>query len=164
MIIVPEVNAGAASLAYAAINPVIGIGTFLAQLFLRSPLTEAGTRELRVTGTWADPKVDPGGAQGRRRRGGRRRIGSAGHRSGGRGLGGCRRRSRRRSRPASARGFRRSADTVLDPQGSLTMTKFAAIQTVSTPDVDRNLEPRRAPDRRGRAGGAHGSCCPNTSA
>jgi uncharacterized protein (TIGR02099 family) len=58
VIIVPEVNAGAASLAYAAINPVIGIGTFLAQLFLRSPLTEAGTRELHVTGTWADPKVD----------------------------------------------------------------------------------------------------------
>jgi uncharacterized protein (TIGR02099 family) len=58
VIIVPEINAGAASLAYAAINPVIGIGTFLAQLFLRSPLTEAGTRELHVTGTWADPKVD----------------------------------------------------------------------------------------------------------
>ena len=58
VIIVPEVNAGAASLAYAAINPVIGIGTFLAQLFLRSPLTEAGTRELHVGGTWAAPKVD----------------------------------------------------------------------------------------------------------
>jgi uncharacterized protein (TIGR02099 family) len=58
VIIVPEINAGAASLAYAAINPVIGIGTFLAQLFLRSPLTEAGTRELHVTGSWADPKVD----------------------------------------------------------------------------------------------------------
>ena len=58
VIIVPEVNAGAASLAYAAINPVIGIGTFLAQLFLRSPLTEAGTREVHVTGTWSGPKVD----------------------------------------------------------------------------------------------------------
>ena len=63
-VVVPEINAGAASLAYAAINPVIGIGTFLAQLFLRSPLTEAGTREFHVTGTWADPKVDAGGAQG----------------------------------------------------------------------------------------------------
>jgi uncharacterized protein YhdP len=58
VIIVPEVNAGAASLAYAAINPVIGIGTFLAQLFLRSPLTEAGTREVHVTGTWAEPKYE----------------------------------------------------------------------------------------------------------
>ena len=58
VIIVPEVNAGAASLAYTAINPVIGITTFLAQLFFRSPLAEAGTRELHVTGSWADPKVD----------------------------------------------------------------------------------------------------------
>jgi len=58
VIIVPEVNAGAASLAYAAINPVIGIGTFLAQLFLRDPLTEAGTREVHVSGTWSAPKVD----------------------------------------------------------------------------------------------------------
>jgi len=58
VIIVPDLNAGTASLAYAAINPVIGIGTFLAQLFLRSPLTEAGTREVHVTGTWTDPKVD----------------------------------------------------------------------------------------------------------
>ena len=58
VIIVPEINAGAASLAYAAINPVIGIGTFLAQLFLRNPLTEAGTREVHVTGTWSAPRVD----------------------------------------------------------------------------------------------------------
>jgi uncharacterized protein YhdP len=58
VIVVPEVNAGAASLAYAAINPVIGLGTFLAQLFLRNPLAEAGTRELRVQGTWSAPKVE----------------------------------------------------------------------------------------------------------
>jgi uncharacterized protein (TIGR02099 family) len=59
VIVLPEVNAGAASLAYAAINPIIGIGTFLAQLFLRDPLTAAGTREFHVTGSWADPKIDP---------------------------------------------------------------------------------------------------------
>jgi len=58
VIVVPEVNAGAASLAYAAINPVIGLGTFLAQLFLRNPLAEAGTREFRVQGTWSMPKVE----------------------------------------------------------------------------------------------------------
>ncbi len=58
VIVIPEVNAGAASLAYAAINPVIGIGTFLAQLFLRNPLAEAGTREFHVVGSWADPKVE----------------------------------------------------------------------------------------------------------
>lgn len=56
--VVPEINAGAASLAYAVINPAIGLGTFLGQLFLRRPLIEAGTREFRVTGSWSDPKVD----------------------------------------------------------------------------------------------------------
>jgi uncharacterized protein YhdP len=58
VIVVPEVNAGTASLAYAVINPVVGLGTFLAQLFLSKPLAEAGTREFRVSGSWADPKVD----------------------------------------------------------------------------------------------------------
>ena len=57
-VVVPEVNAGTASLAYAVINPVIGLTTFLAQLFLRKPLAEAGTREFHITGPWADPKVD----------------------------------------------------------------------------------------------------------
>jgi len=58
VIVVPEINAGTASLAYAVINPAVGLGTFLAQVFLRKPLTQAGTREFRVTGPWADPKID----------------------------------------------------------------------------------------------------------
>ncbi|MEW6705748.1 MAG: YhdP family protein [Pseudomonadota bacterium] len=56
--VVPEINAGTASLAYAAINPAIGLGTFLAQMFLRKPLMQASTREFRVTGPWDDPKVE----------------------------------------------------------------------------------------------------------
>jgi len=56
--VVPEINAGTASLAYAAINPAIGLGSFLAQMFLRKPIIEAGTRELHVTGSWSDPKVE----------------------------------------------------------------------------------------------------------
>ena len=56
--IVPEINAGTASLAYAAINPAIGLGTFLAQWLLRRPLIAANTRELRVTGSWDDPKIE----------------------------------------------------------------------------------------------------------
>jgi uncharacterized protein YhdP len=40
-----------------AINPAIGIGTFLAQLFLRQPLIKAVTKEFKVSGTWADPVV-----------------------------------------------------------------------------------------------------------
>jgi uncharacterized protein (TIGR02099 family) len=57
VVVVPEINAGTASLAYAAINPAIGVGTFLAQLFLRRPLMQAGTREFHITGPWADPVV-----------------------------------------------------------------------------------------------------------
>jgi uncharacterized protein YhdP len=40
-----------------AINPAIGLGTFLAQLFLRQPLIEAATKEFKVSGTWVDPVV-----------------------------------------------------------------------------------------------------------
>jgi uncharacterized protein (TIGR02099 family) len=58
VIVVPEINAGTASLAYAAINPALGLGTFLAQVFLRKPLIQAGTREFHVSGSWADPKVE----------------------------------------------------------------------------------------------------------
>ena len=58
VVVVPEINAATASLAYAAINPAVGLGTFLAQVLLRKPLVEAGTREFRVTGSWGDPKVD----------------------------------------------------------------------------------------------------------
>lgn len=58
VVVVPEINAGTASLAYAAINPAVGLGTFLAQMFLRKPLTQAGTREFHVTGPWSDPKVE----------------------------------------------------------------------------------------------------------
>ena len=58
VVIAPEVNAGVASLLVAtAINPAIGLGTFLAQLFLRQPLIEAATRELHVKGTWSDPLI-----------------------------------------------------------------------------------------------------------
>jgi uncharacterized protein (TIGR02099 family) len=58
VIVVPEINAGTASLAYAAINPAIGLGTFLAQVFLRKPLMQASTREFHVSGGWDDPKVE----------------------------------------------------------------------------------------------------------
>ena len=57
VIVVPEINAGTAALAYAVINPVLGLGAFLAQAILKKPLTQAGTREFHVSGPWADPKV-----------------------------------------------------------------------------------------------------------
>ncbi len=57
VVVVPEINAGTLSLVATAINPAIGIGSFLAQLFLRRPLIQAGTREFRIDGSWADPRV-----------------------------------------------------------------------------------------------------------
>ena len=59
VIVVPEINAGTASLIAAAINPAIGLGTFLAQVFLRGPLIEAATQEFLIDGTWLDPQVTP---------------------------------------------------------------------------------------------------------
>ena len=59
VIVVPEINAGSAALAYAVINPAIGLGAFLAQALLKKPLTAAGTREFHVSGPWADPQVEP---------------------------------------------------------------------------------------------------------
>lgn len=58
VVVVPEINAAGASLAYAAINPAVGLGTFVAQLLLRRPMIAAGTREFHVTGSWDDPKVE----------------------------------------------------------------------------------------------------------
>ena len=57
VLVVPEINAGTASLVATAINPAIGLGTFLAQMFLREPLMKAATQEFHIDGTWADPRV-----------------------------------------------------------------------------------------------------------
>jgi uncharacterized protein (TIGR02099 family) len=57
VVVIPEINAGTASLIATAINPAIGLGTFLAQLFLRRPLTEAATQEFHIDGPWSDPRI-----------------------------------------------------------------------------------------------------------
>lgn len=70
VVVVPEINAGTASLIATVINPAIGLGSFLAQMFLRRPLMEAATQEFHIDGTWSDPKItkinrrarQPGGA------------------------------------------------------------------------------------------------------
>jgi uncharacterized protein YhdP len=58
VVVVPEINAGTASLAYAAIHPAIGLGTFFAQWLLRRPLQEAGTRQYHISGSWDEPRID----------------------------------------------------------------------------------------------------------
>ena len=58
VVVVPELNAGTASLIATAINPAIGLGTFLAQFLLREPLQSATTQQFHISGGWADPKVE----------------------------------------------------------------------------------------------------------
>ncbi len=57
VLVVPEINAGTASLIATVINPAIGLGTFLAQFFLRRPLIAATTQEFHIDGSWANPKI-----------------------------------------------------------------------------------------------------------
>ena len=55
--VIPDINAGAVSLAYGFINPAIGIGTFLAQLILREPLMKEMMHEYQITGSWNNPDI-----------------------------------------------------------------------------------------------------------
>jgi uncharacterized protein (TIGR02099 family) len=57
VVVVPEINAGTASLYVATINPLVGLTSYLAQMVLSKPLVRAGTSEFQVDGTWADPRV-----------------------------------------------------------------------------------------------------------
>ena len=57
VVVVPEIDAGTASLIATAINPVVGLGTFLAQRFLRRPLMEAATQEFQIDGSWDEPTI-----------------------------------------------------------------------------------------------------------
>lgn len=57
VVVIPEINAGAASVAYGLVNPVLGLGSFLAQLFLRDPLMRAFTMEYEISGSWKDPSI-----------------------------------------------------------------------------------------------------------
>ena len=57
VVVVPEINAGSASLLTAAVNPVMGLSSFLAQLILRKPLIDANTKELYIDGSWLEPRI-----------------------------------------------------------------------------------------------------------
>ena len=58
VVVVPEINVGTASLIATAINPAIGLGTFLAQFLLRQPLQAAATKQFHITGGWSDPQIE----------------------------------------------------------------------------------------------------------
>jgi uncharacterized protein YhdP len=58
VLVIPEFDAGGAALAYATVNPAVGLTTFLAQLLLKKPIAAANTTQLRISGPWSDPKVE----------------------------------------------------------------------------------------------------------
>jgi len=57
VVVIPEINVASASLLYSAINPLVGLTTFLANVLLRGPLVNANTQQFLVDGTWTDPRV-----------------------------------------------------------------------------------------------------------
>jgi uncharacterized protein (TIGR02099 family) len=57
IVVLPEIDATTAALAVGVVNPVIGLGTFLAQLALKDPLSKAFALQYDVTGPWTDPKI-----------------------------------------------------------------------------------------------------------
>ncbi|WP_229474431.1 YhdP family protein [Pseudoduganella lurida] len=58
VVVIPQVNFGTAPLVYAlAVNPVIGLGSYLAQLFLSAPVMKALTYQMQVTGPWKAPVI-----------------------------------------------------------------------------------------------------------
>jgi uncharacterized protein YhdP len=57
VVVVPELNAGTASLIASVINPAVGLGSFLAQFFLGGSLSDAATQEFHLGGSWVDPKI-----------------------------------------------------------------------------------------------------------
>ncbi|HEU4621662.1 MAG TPA: YhdP family protein [Burkholderiaceae bacterium] len=59
VVVLPELDATGASVAYGfLVNPAIGLGTFLAQLLLKDPLSKALANEYKVTGPWNEPQVE----------------------------------------------------------------------------------------------------------
>ncbi|RJX33446.1 MAG: TIGR02099 family protein [Oxalobacter sp.] len=57
VVVIPDIDTSTATIAALIVNPVVGVGTFLAQLFLKDPLMKAMTFEYHVTGSWAEPTV-----------------------------------------------------------------------------------------------------------
>ena len=56
-LVLPEINAGAAALGAAALNPALGLAAFVAQYLLKDSISRALSFEYNVTGPWSKPNV-----------------------------------------------------------------------------------------------------------
>ena len=68
VIVEPQINAGAASLGLAIVNPVIGLATFVAQYLFKDQIARALTFEYNVVGPWKKPEVTKIGHNGKETR------------------------------------------------------------------------------------------------
>ena len=55
--VVPNFNAGSASLAYTFINPIIGLSTMVGQYLIADEVSKLFQLDYLVQGTWADPQI-----------------------------------------------------------------------------------------------------------
>ncbi|AJP58582.1 TIGR02099 family protein [Pandoraea vervacti] len=60
VLVLPKINAASASLAWAIINPALGIGSFFAQLALGDQLSRTLSTTYHVTGSWDNPVIGQG--------------------------------------------------------------------------------------------------------
>jgi uncharacterized protein (TIGR02099 family) len=61
VVVIPQVSASGASLAYAAfVNPAIGLSALVGNLLLNKPLEALLTKHYHVAGSWADPHIESG--------------------------------------------------------------------------------------------------------
>lgn len=59
VVVIPDLNTGTAALVATAINPAVGLGSFLAQYLIGKPLLQAATTQrFHISGSWADPRVE----------------------------------------------------------------------------------------------------------
>jgi uncharacterized protein YhdP len=56
--VLPDINLGSASLAYAIINPALGLGSLLVQKALKNPLGAVLAQHYTVKGTWTNPVIN----------------------------------------------------------------------------------------------------------
>jgi uncharacterized protein YhdP len=59
VLVLPDLNAGGASILAAIVNPIIGAVTYLAQWVLRRPAVAAATKAYKIEGSWRAPVVTP---------------------------------------------------------------------------------------------------------
>ena len=53
----PKINLGSASLAFAVVNPVVGLGSFVTQWFLGREFSKGLVQKYTVGGSWAHPEI-----------------------------------------------------------------------------------------------------------